>query len=61
MFNREYEVKNLVELPLVCECGCEDTIHKNSYYDEIGEVEYDIHCAKCGQYLGRFAYGCWEY
>ncbi len=49
------------DLPLTCDCGSESTIHKNPYYDEIGEVEYDLHCAKCDKYLGHFVYGGWEY
>ena len=34
---------------------------KQSYYEEIGEVEYDLHCAKCSKYLEHFVYGYWEY
>lgn len=49
------------ELPLTCDCDSNETVHKNPYYDEIGEVEYDLHCAECGKYLGHFVYGCWEY
>lgn len=51
----------MTDLPQTCDCGCERTVHKNSYFDEICEVEYDLHCEKCDRYLGHFVYGNWEY
>lgn len=48
-----------------CTCGSDETIHKNSIYEEIDEktyeVEYSLYCAQCGTYLGHFSYGVWEY
>ena len=32
-------------------------IHKNVYFDEIGEVEYDAYCDECGAFLYYFCYG----
>lgn len=49
-------------LPETCDCGCEETVHKNSEFDkEAGEVAYSLYCAKCGAYLGHFEWGHWEY
>lgn len=49
-------------LPLVCDCGCDVTKHENSEIDkEIGEVAFDLKCARCGRYLGHFEWGHWEY
>ena len=52
-------------LPLDCDCGCTETEEINVYKDYIRgiftPVEWDLHCKKCGRYLGHFAYGHWEY
>lgn len=49
-------------LPLTCDCGCTETKRENVETQEgAGTVEYDLHCDKCGKYLGHFAYGHWEY
>lgn len=49
-------------LPLNCDCGCNETIHKDSQYDkEVGEVSFYLYCARCGTYLGHFEWGHWEY
>lgn len=57
----EREEINWDELPLKCDCGCEETIHDNVYYDGALEVEYYLLCAACHKYLGSFCYGMWEY
>ena len=52
-------------LPLDCDCGCEETEHRNISTENINgiptEVEYSLYCKKCGKYLGSFSYGHWEY
>ena len=48
--------------PIDCKCGCEVTEKRNTVRDEnIGELEYTLHCKNCGEYLGTFEYGKWSY
>lgn len=53
-YNKDYP-------PIDCECGCEEKEMRNTVYQDDIAVEYFLHCKKCGQYLGYFAYGHWEY
>jgi hypothetical protein len=59
------EVIVLEDLPLKCDCGCKETEHRNIRTEDIDgisvEVEYRLYCKKCGEYLGSFAYGHWDY
>lgn len=41
-------------------CLCTEEEHKNVYYDERGEVEYDAYCKECGAFLYNFCYGNYE-
>ena len=53
------------ELPLTCDCGCNETERRNVYKEDIGgiftEVEWHEHCKGCGKYLGSYCYGHWDY
>lgn len=41
-------------------CSCKEEVHKNVYFDETGEVEYDACCKECGAFLYSFCYGNYE-
>lgn len=53
------------DLPLKCDCGCNETEKKNVIKEDIDgemfEVEWSEYCKNCGRYLGYFSYGHWEY
>ncbi len=55
----------LEDLPIECDCGCEETEERDVYREDINgifiPVEYSLYCKGCGRYLGHFAYGYWEY
>lgn len=44
------------DLPLKCDCGCNETEKKNVIKEDIDgemfEVEWSEYCKKCGKYLG---------
>lgn len=42
-------------------CGSKESEKKDVYYEGCDPAEYSLHCAKCGEYLGYFCYGSWEY
>lgn len=41
-------------------CGSKETEKKDIYYEGSDPAEYSLHCV-CGEYLGYFCYGSWEY
>lgn len=41
-------------------CGSKETEKKDVYYEGSDPAEYSLHCV-CGEYLGYFCYGSWEY
>ena len=41
-------------------CGIKETEKKDIYYEGSDPAEYSLHCV-CGEYLGYFCYGSWEY
>ena len=48
--------------PIDCKCGCEEKEKRNVVMQkDVGEVEYTLHCKKCGAYLGTFEYGHWDF
>ena len=53
--------KKQEDLPIDCQCGCEETEEYDEYYAEYGRCEYKVRCKKCGTYLGSYAYGHWDY
>ena len=42
-------------------CGSKETEKKDVYYENNMEAEFYLYCIKCGEYLGHFSYGNWEY
>lgn len=58
-------MEDIEDLPLKCDCGCVETEERNVYTQDINgiftPVEWDLHCKGCGQYLGHWAYGYWDY
>lgn len=42
-------------------CGHQTFKKENIYYDEVGEVEYDIICNKCNYNISHFAYGSYYF
>lgn len=42
-------------------CHSKHLIHKDVYFDERGEVEYDNICKDCGYFISHFSYGSVEY
>lgn len=47
-------------------CGSEDLEKYNIDYikDDDGSIlpaEYSVKCKECGEYVGSFSYGIWEY
>ncbi len=55
------------DLPIKCDCGCQETKKVNvrkedmDGYGTLIPVEWSLYCKGCGRYLGHFAYGHWEY
>lgn len=49
------------KIPEACEhCGSKDFKQIDTYYDEIGEVEFTLKCEKCNLVVGSWAYGHWD-
>ena len=49
--------------PLKCECGCTEFLDKNEYYIGGGHgiAEYDRHCKECGELVGSWSHGSWQF
>lgn len=55
------------EAPEICfKCDTKEFIKENVIVDPcddgtLMEVTYDLYCKNCGQYLGSFEWGMWDY